>query len=206
MDKNELREGLRSCLSDSQIQLLRNTPVGIAGAGGLGSNVAMLLARSGLERLTIIDHDSVEPSNLNRQHYWPRHIGQSKVEALKESLLALNPHIRLSLHNVFLDDKNIPSLLPACGIWVEAFDRADSKALFVEKALLAGRRVISASGICGIGGKPIAMRKIGALTLVGDFQTDQCMAAPMAPRVVQAAGLMADCVLESILRPGPDEF
>ena len=96
MEDGELREGLKRYLSEHQIQLLRKTEVGIAGAGGLGSNAAMLLARSGLERLSIIDHDIVDKSNLNRQHYWPRHLAQSKVEALKEALLELNPHIQLT--------------------------------------------------------------------------------------------------------------
>lgn len=201
MEGNELREGLRRYLSNEQIRLLRQTTVGIAGAGGLGSNVAMLLARSGIERLTLIDHDVVDKSNLNRQLYWPRHLQQKKVEALKESLLELNPYIELAIHQLYLDDTNIDSILPSCHIWVEAFDGAESKALFVEKALLAQCAVISASGICGIGGPVIAKRKIGKLTLVGDFQTDLCKAPPMAPRVTLAAALMADSVLELILKP-----
>lgn len=199
MGGSEFREGLKRYLSDKQIQLLRQTAVGIAGVGGLGSNVAMLLARSGIEYLTLIDHDIVDKSNLNRQQYWPRHLHKKKVDAIKETLLDLNPHIELKIHHLFLDERNIDSLLPSCSIWVEALDNAESKALFVEKALLANCLVIAASGICGIGGPAMTKRKIGRLTLVGDFQTDLSMAPPMAPRVAQAAALMADDVLENIL-------
>lgn len=201
MEACDLREGLRRYLSDREIQLLQKTPVGIAGVGGLGSNVAMLLARSGMECMTLIDQDIVDKSNLNRQHFWPRHLRQSKIDAIRESLLDLNPHMKLALHKLHLDATNIDSMLPACSIWVEALDDAESKALFVEKALLAQCRVVSASGICGIGGKDMVKRKIGRLTLVGDFQTDLCMAPPMAPRVTQAAAIMADCILALILNP-----
>lgn len=193
------KEGLKKYLSDSQLSALARAHVGIAGAGGLGSNIAMLLARSGLERLTIIDHDVVEGSNLNRQHYWPRHLGQKKALALKDLLLELNPRMSVDCHCVYLDEASLPPLLKDCGIWAEAFDSAAAKAFFVEQALLAGRQVISASGICGVGGPPLARRIMGGLTLVGDFHTDLCMAPPMAPRVTQAAAIMADRALELIL-------
>lgn len=199
MKGEELRAGLARYLNEAQIAKLRSARIGIAGAGGLGSNVAMLLARSGVENFTIIDHDTVDKSNLNRQHFWPRHLGMQKIAALKESMLELNPNISLTLYPVYLDECSIPPLLQACPVWVEALDGADAKSLFVEKALLAERRVISASGICGIGGMPLQKKRMGALTLVGDFHTDVCIAPPMAPRVQQAAAIMADCVLEDIL-------
>lgn len=199
MSDVSLREGLKKYLSTAQIQALRDTPVGIVGVGGLGSNVAMLLARSGLEKFTIVDYDLVERSNLNRQHYWPRHLGLKKVDALKEVLLDLNSHIKINAYKLYLDEESLPPLLAEAEIWVEAFDDAKAKAFFVEKALLNNRMVVSASGICGIGRAPLEKRIIGNLTLVGDFETDLHMAPPMAPRVSQAAAIMADCVLERVL-------
>lgn len=206
MESNALREGLNRYLSEKQLDLLRSASVGIAGAGGLGSNVAMLLARSGLEHFTLIDYDIVEASNLNRQHFWPQHLGKKKVEALKEILLALNPHISLQIHHLYLDEYNLPPLLGTCDIWVEALDEAKSKALFVEKALLAEKSVVSASGICGIGGKALCKRHCGQLLITGDFETDFRKAPPMAPRVVQAAAIMADAVLESVLGPEKENY
>lgn len=202
MDNAPLREGLARYLNPEQIACLRQAKIGIAGAGGLGSNVALFLARSGVERFVLIDHDVVETSNLNRQHFWPAHLGQKKVEALKTILLELNPYINVDSHDIYLNSANVRSHLEGCKVWVEALDGVQAKAMFVEEALLAGHRVVSASGICGIGGKPITRKDLGRLTLVGDFQTDLCMAPPMAPRVSQAAAIMADCVLESILSLG----
>ena len=194
-----LRHGLARYFSPEELARLRAARVGIAGAGGLGSNVALMLARSGVEDMLIIDHDVVDASNLNRQQFWPRHVGRPKVEALGEVLRELNPHIRLELVNARLDEANLPSLLPACPLWVEAFDAAESKTLLVEQALLAGRRIASASGMAGVGGPAMQRRRLGNLVLVGDFQSDVAYAPPLAPRVTQAAALMADAVLEWIL-------
>ena len=87
----------------------------------------------------------------------------------------------------------------ACPIWVEALDAADTKTLLVERALTAGRRIASASGVAGVGGAPMRRRRLGNLVLVGDFETDVADAPPLAPRVTQAAALLADAVLEFIL-------
>lgn len=194
-----LREGLRKHLKKAELAKLGETPIGIAGAGGLGSNVAMLLARSGIEQLTLVDYDSVEKSNLNRQHYWPRHLQMSKVSALAESLIELNPGMRLTLVEKRLEQANLPELLSTCPIWVEALDNANTKADFIEKALLLKRHVVGASGICGIGGEPMKIKRLGRLVLVGDFQTSSDTEPPMAPRVMQAAALMADIVLAWVL-------
>lgn len=198
-DPDALRAGLARYFSEEQLARLRAARVGIAGAGGLGSNVALMLARSGVEDMLIIDHDVVDASNLNRQQFWPRHVGRPKVEALAELLRELNPHIRLELLNARLDAATLPPLLPACPIWVEALDAADTKTLLVERALIAGRRVASASGVAGVGGPLMGRRRLGDLVLVGDFQTDVAVAPPLAPRVTQAAALLADAVLEFIL-------
>ena len=198
-DPDALRQGLARYFSPDELARLRAARVGIAGAGGLGSNVALMLARSGVEDMLIIDDDVVDASNLNRQQFWPRHVGRPKVEALGEVLRELNPHIRLELVNARLDEANLPSLLPACPLWVEALDAAESKTLLVEQALLAGRRIASASGMAGVGGPAMQRRRLGNLVLVGDFQSDVAYAPPLAPRVTQAAALMADAVLEWIL-------
>lgn len=198
-DRYHLREGLQKYLRHPQLAKLAKTHIGIAGAGGLGSNVAMILARSGIEKLTIIDNDIVENSNLNRQHYWPRHLNKPKVFALSEILLELNPAIELTLIEKRIEQINLATLLPGCPIWVEALDVAQMKSAFIEKALLSGCQVVGASGICGIGGEPLKIKKLGNLVLVGDFQTSSDKSPPMAPRVIQAAALMADIVLDWIL-------
>lgn len=194
-----LKQGLAVHFSPEQLLLLANVNIGIAGAGGLGSNAAMLLARSGIEKMTIIDCDVIEPSNLNRQHFWPKQVGQAKVTALAEHLLELNPHMSLNLLQTRITRENARDILADIPIWIEALDSPQAKKIVVETALLSGAFVASASGMAGFGGLPMQKRKIGKLCLVGDFVTDIKMAPPLAPRVMQAAALLADCVLEFIL-------
>lgn len=158
-----------------------------------------MLCRSGIGSLILVDHDKVESSNLNRQHFWPRQLGMSKVEALAENLLELNPDLNLDVRNLRLDEENIDSCIRDCEVWAEALDGAQDKTMLVERALLARCRIVSASGLCGYGGKPLQKRKMGNLVLVGDFATSCEMAPPLAPRVTQAAALMADAILEFVL-------
>jgi sulfur carrier protein ThiS adenylyltransferase len=86
---------------------------------------------------------------------------------------------------------------------VEALDDAEAKTMLVEHALLGGHMVASASGMGGYGGPAMQKRRLGRLTLVGDFSTDVLTAPPLAPRVTEAAALLADAVLEFVL--GADE-
>lgn len=197
--ESHFRTGIERYYTPAQLDRVRAARIGIAGAGGLGSNLAMLLARSGIENFRIIDRDHVEPSNLNRQHFWPRHVGSAKVKALGQSLLELNPFMKLDLRQCDINAGNAASLLDGVQIWAEALDSGQAKAFFVEKALLCGCFVVAASGLCGIGGPQIGKRQIGNLTLVGDFESGLERARPYAPRVAQAAALMADCILERVL-------
>lgn len=195
-----LKTGLGRYLSPEQLERLAAVRVGLAGAGGLGSNCALLLARSGVERFLILDGDTVDASNLNRQQFLPRHVGMPKVTALAEQLRELNPAARVDARALWLDAAGLPALLPEADIWMEALDRPEMKRLFVEEALRAGVFVVSASGLAGCGGAPMQRRKLGArLVLVGDFSSDVADSPPLAPRVVQAAALQADAVLEHIL-------
>lgn len=196
---NPLKVGLGRYLSQGQLARLAAAHIGLAGAGGLGSNTAMMLARSGIGKLTIIDCDMVEPSNLNRQHFWPRHLGMAKVDALAELLHELDPDIVVDPVRLELDKDNIDQILPACPIWVEALDNAETKALFVSHALAAGHLVAAASGMGGYGGPSMRKRVMGRLTVVGDFCTDIASQPPLAPRVTQVAAMLADVVLELVL-------
>ncbi len=192
-------EGILSSFSEEQQRLLRAARVGIAGAGGLGSNAAMMLARSGVGHLIIIDGDRVEPSNLNRQHYFPVHVGQPKVEALAGQLRALNPDIRVDARMMWLDGNNIPALLHEADLWIEALDDASAKALFASAAAAAGRRVICGSGMGGVGGYAMRRRVMGSLVVVGDMRSDVADRPPLAPRVMQCAAMQADAALEWLL-------
>lgn len=195
------RRGLERYLSPGQLSRVRAVRIGIAGAGGLGSNAAMILARCGIEQMLVIDHDIVEHSNLNRQHYWPGQIGLPKVQALAAHLQMLNEHMQLQTMQCSLNANNLPDIVAAADIWLEALDDAFTKKIFVDAVLGADRKVVCASGIAGYGGRPLKKRILGNLAAVGDFETSTDGSPPLAPRVMQAAAMMADCVLEWVLRP-----
>lgn len=186
-----------------QREKLKVARIGIAGCGGLGSNVAMMLARSGIGTLVLIDGDRVERSNLNRQHFFPRHIGQHKVVALEEQLRELNTEIEIQTHALWLDENSIPPLLPQADLWIEALDAATAKAMFAQFALRAGKALISGSGMGGFGGRHMSRRIMGGtrslLVVVGDMQSDVAQRPPLAPRVMQCAAMQADAALEYIL-------
>ncbi len=183
---------------------LKQAVVGIAGVGGLGSAVAVALARIGVGRLLIADFDVVEPSNLNRQQYFIDQIGQFKVEALACNLKRINPYVTVEAHCLLLTPENIPAVFSDCSVVIEAFDRAEMKAMLVNCALetLPQSTVIAASGVAGYGSNnSIATRKISRrLYMVGDAISE---AAPgnglMAPRVGIAAHHQANQAIRILL-------
>lgn len=200
MAVNHFRQGLARYFNPNQLMLLANSHIGIAGLGGLGSNLALLLARSGIGKFTLIDRDVVDWSNLNRQQYWPAHVGMKKTDALKSLLENLNPDLQIVTHSIELAEENIPALTGNCPVWVEALDNAETKAMFIDAMARRTEFFVCASGICGIGGSPILKKVFSRFHLIGDGESDMQERPPFAPRVSQAAAMMADSVLEYLLR------
>jgi sulfur carrier protein ThiS adenylyltransferase len=124
----------RSYFSADQIKHIRKARIGIAGAGGLGSNCAMNLVRSGFTQFVIVDFDVVEESNLNRQFYFYDQIGRPKVDALKENLLRINPDLSIKPWQLKLDKQNMANIFKACTVVVEAFDKPRCKAEKIGRA------------------------------------------------------------------------
>ena len=183
---------------------LKRATVGIAGVGGLGSAVAVALARVGVGRLVIADFDVVEPSNLNRQQYFVDQLGLFKVDALAANLARINPYVIVEPHCVRLEEDNIPPIFGCCSVVVEAFDRADMKAMLVDTVLGLMPRVavVAASGLAGFGpNNTIVTRRVsGRLFLVGDGVSEAKPGSGlMAPRVGIAAGHQANQVVRIIL-------
>jgi sulfur carrier protein ThiS adenylyltransferase len=179
---------------------IRQSTVGIAGLGGLGSAIAVALARIGIGKLILADFDVVEPSNLNRQQYFIDQLGMTKAEALEINLLRINPYVRYEAHCVRVTPENIQELFGEVDVMVEAFDRADQKAMLLQ--CFKGKPIVAASGLAGYGpGDTIGVRKMGkSIHVVGDLETG---AAPgcglMAPRVGIAAHMQANVVLRILL-------
>ncbi len=195
---NCLHRGLERYFSAEQLARIAAVRVGIAGAGGLGSNCAQMLVRSGFTQLTIADFDVVEAANLNRQFFFPDQLGRPKVEALRENLLRLNPDLRANFVNRRIDADNAPETFAGCDVIVEAFDRAEYKKMLAEVFYNAVPLYISASGLGGWGNSDsITVRRVNSrFYLVGDSVTEANEAAPpCAPRVHIAAAKQADLVL-----------
>jgi sulfur carrier protein ThiS adenylyltransferase len=178
--------------------------VGVAGLGGLGSTAAVALARVGVGRLVLADFDVVEPSNLNRQQYFADQIGLPKTRALAANLERVNPCVNLDTHQVLLTPRNVPEIFAGVDVLVEAFDRADQKAMLLESFAAAhpGRPVVMASGLAGHGpAEDIRVRRMGgSVYVVGDLES---AAEPgrglMAPLVGVAAHVQANLVLRLLL-------
>jgi sulfur carrier protein ThiS adenylyltransferase len=186
---------------------LKRAVVGIAGLGGLGSAVAVALARTAVGSLILTDFDVVEPSNLNRQQYFVEHLGQGKTEALTGILSRINPHLSVSAHPVRLVPGNIPEIFRDADVIVECFDKAEDKAMLLETVdeFLPKAYLISASGLAGYGeSNRIRTFHLGGerLFLVGDLTS---AAEPgrglMAPRVGIAAHHQANLAVSLLMDP-----
>ena len=178
--------------------------VGIAGAGGLGSNCAVSLARSGIGTLVISDFDVVEPSNLNRQYYFVSQLGMLKTTALRETIARINPDTIVIAHTEKLNRENIPAIFAGCEIVVEAFDTEEMKEMLAEtlQDKMPGTPVILGSGLAGWGNnESIKCRKIDdTLYVCGDETTGTNPENPaLAPRVGIVANMQANIVIEILM-------
>ena len=171
--------------------------IGIAGAGGLGSNVAMHLVRAGLRDLRVVDFDRVQAPNLNRQFYFADQVGRLKVAALRDNLQRIDPGFRGEMLAARVTGANVRRLFAACAVVVEAFDGAANKAMLVEALLPTGVLVVAGSGLGGVGGTNdiVARRVRPNFILVGDGWRDVRDYPPLSPRVGVCAAAMADAVL-----------
>nr|WP_282432142.1 sulfur carrier protein ThiS adenylyltransferase ThiF [Desulfurispora thermophila] len=198
-----LAAALAGMVGEANLAVARRVKIGIAGAGGLGSNCAQFLVRSGFTRLKIVDYDRVEVSNLNRQFYFAHQVGRLKVEALGENLAAINPHLQLELLPVKIQESNVGELFADCDALVEALDRAETKRLLVETYWNTGKLLVAASGLAGWGRvDAIAVHRIkDNFFLVGDRCSEvSAQLPPVAPAVVTAAAKQADVVVSYFWR------
>jgi len=189
---------------------VKKSRVGVAGLGGLGSAVAVALARTGVGGMILVDYDVVEPSNLNRQQFFLEQVGTPKTEALAANLHRINPFVEVRTHSVVVTRQNACSLLAGADVVVEAFDRAEAKAMLIDAVLrgMEGIPVVAASGLAGFGpaDRIATHRRAKNLYVIGDEVTE---ARPgeglMAPRVGVAAHHQANAVLRLLLGEDPTE-
>lgn len=193
---------MNTYLAAGEQMLLESACVGVAGAGGLGSNCAMHLVRAGVKRLVVADFDVVSESNLNRQFFFRDQIGMKKVEALKRNLLRINPEAQISAVDVRLDAVSSRRIFAECSIIVEAFDEVDAKVMLLGVFSGGGKKIVTVSGIAGWGrSNAIRLRKMGRdIVAIGDGET--VVSAddfPVSPRVGIAAAMQANAVTALLL-------
>ncbi|HOY38794.1 MAG: sulfur carrier protein ThiS adenylyltransferase ThiF [Bacteroidales bacterium] len=179
--------------------------VGIAGCGGLGSNCAVALARTGIGSLVLVDFDKVSEGNLNRQYFFTDQLGQKKTEALRYNLNKINASCHIETHNLKIQANNVLSVFSGCDVIVEAFDAADQKKMFIETCMsqLASTPLVCGIGLAGYGSNNMlsTVQYDKNLYICGD-QTYEVFAnlPPLAPRVGIVANMQANQVLEILLK------
>ena len=155
---------------------ISTTTVAVCGLGGLGSNVAIALARAGIGKLILIDFDIVDITNLHRQQYKINQIGMSKTEALQDNLREINPYLETEIHTIRLDENNAMDILSDADIICEAFDNPECKAMLTNYVLekMQDKYMVAASGMAGLGSaNAIYTRKVSKrFYICGDEVSD----------------------------------
>lgn len=201
--KEQIRESLELRQGKELQDKLENARVAICGLGGLGSAIAISLARAGVGHLHLIDFDLVDLSNTNRQQYALSQIGMPKPEALKEEIQRFAPYIEIGTTFERITEENFRQILSDVDYICEAFDRADQKAMLTNLVLehFPKKYLIGASGVAGYGdSNSITTRRITShFYLCGDGKTEVGEGVSLvAPRVYIAASHQANLVIELI--------
>lgn len=173
--------------------------IGIAGLGGLGSNAALQLARSGVGRLVITDFDSVDLANVHRQCYPLESVGKAKTDALEKEIMRVNPWCVVEKHNIRITPENI-SVFDHCTIIIEAFDKAEEKIMLAEN--LRDKMLIMGNGMAGTGpADDIVTKRVGKnLIVCGDGTSDVDKDGSfLSSRVAVCAAKQANAALRIIL-------
>ena len=189
-------------LTQEQRAILSSVHIGVAGLGGLGSNLLSHLVRSGAVHFTVADFDTVSAGNLNRQFFFADQIGKRKTEAVAENLKRINPDVDLELHTIRITRENVSRLFEDCDIVAEAFDTPEAKMFLIEELRKAGKTVVAASGLAGFGrSNEMRLRKAGErLYIAGDLVSAISPAMPPAsPRVGIAAAMQANTIIAFLL-------
>lgn len=183
------------------IQKIEKRRVGIAGCGGLGSNIAMMLVRAGMKNLVIVDFDTVEVSNLNRQFYFLKDVGKLKTEAITENLQQINPAINIHTITKKLDKSNILKYFIDCDVIVEAFDSVEAKTMIAQqfqKNEFSEKFLVAASGLAGTpSANFISTKRISNnIYICGDFYSESNSSSGLlSTRVMVTAAHQANMVI-----------
>jgi len=170
--------------------------IGIAGIGGIGSNVARHLAQASVPSITIVDFDLVEAANLNRQFYQISQQGARKTDSLAANLKEIFPAMTIQKINQQIRPGDARSLFADYDIVVEGLDDKRLKQMLIEELAESETTVVSASGIAGPEMDSVRIKKLGSCYIVGDFVSDEQHFSLFPPKVALVASIMAGIVLK----------
>lgn len=199
---SDVYHGMKARNVKDSTERLTAAHVVIAGCGGLGTNIAIALTRIGVGHLTLIDFDSVELSNLNRQQFKLSQVGMPKVAAMKQNLQEFNPFVTIDTVQTEVTRDNIPDLFKDADIICEAFDNPAAKALLLDTVsdVFPDKPLVMGTGMAGVHSANTVTTKHPRpnLYIAGDGESKGAEGL-MAPRVMVAAGHEANMITQLIL-------
>ena len=175
--------------------------IGIAGVGGIGSNVARILSQAGIDRIKIFDFDRLEAGNLNRQFYRMSQVGRKKTKSLAENLLEIHPDMTIEAVEKQLGPGDTAEIFSDCSVVVEGLDDRRLKKMMIEELASLKIAVVSASGIAGPEMDAVHVRQMGNCHIVGDMVSDQDEYDLFPPKIGLITSIMAGIVLRLIEKP-----
>lgn len=202
--REEMLAALEKRQGSDAVRKLQAASVAVCGLGGLGSNIAISLARAGVGKLVLVDFDCVDVTNLHRQQYKASQVGLPKSDALLANLKEIAPYTEFETHFEKVTEENVSSLLAGTDVVCEAFDNAEAKAMLVNAVLetMPEKFLVAASGMAGFGdGSSIVTRKVTKRFYVcGDGKSDVNEGIGLvAPRVMLCAAHQALTAVRLIL-------
>ena len=203
--RKEMEDALKERHGEHLQNIFSQSTVAICGLGGLGSNIAIALARAGIGKLILIDFDRVDISNLHRQQYKASQIGMYKTDALRKNLQEISPYLAITTYREKIREDNIEKLLAPAQIICEAFDSPTEKSMLVDKIFekLPEKYVVAASGMAGLGSpNTIKTRRITShFYLSGDETSDVSEGIGLiSSRVMLCAAHQAHTVLRLLAK------
>ncbi len=209
VSREEMLKALVIRQGAENVAKLQAATVAVCGLGGLGSNVAIALARAGVGKLILIDFDCVDITNLHRQQYKACQVGVAKAVALPENLREIAPYLQIEAHEVRISEENVLEIVGKADVVCEAFDNAESKAMLVNAVLEHNAELpaekqlflVAASGMAGFGdANSIQTRRVSKkFYLCGDGVSDVNNGIGLvAPRVMACAAHEAQTIVRII--------
>ena len=204
ISREEMLTALEKRQGSDAVKKLQAATVAVCGLGGLGSNIAISLARAGVGKLILIDFDCVDVTNLHRQQYKACQVGRPKPDALLANLKEIAPYTEYETHFEKVTAENAEALLGKADVICEAFDNAEAKAMLVNTVLesMPEKFLVAASGMAGYdSGNAITTRKVTKRFYVcGDGKSDVADGIGLiAPRVMLCAAHQALTAIRLIL-------